>query len=308
MPMSIINCLRPEHIDMWRPPSQVSVPVCESMLTIELMVGMRVELPVATNKEPSCRCCGKDFQNFKSKQRHLEPAFHPSLFFRVIGDDKDSGDESDDESPHDVPRSPMLYIQNVSLMNLEAQAIVAAMCYKTLQRPDMRSLHELAKVFLDLTAYGLLATASTHQGISILCGLDGSPSVPWDECRSIEKRYKRFSDHGFNDDIRPITGRNFCLHDLDICVDAFKFGPKENVVDAFRHLCLKCFTLNKSTLSTIMETIDGASTSVSILESLLLIPEFAGRSSNGGEDLLRLHGFHEWQGPCSNILFSVDKE
>jgi len=200
-------------------------------------------------------------------------------------------------------------LSNETRQQLEAQAIVAILCYMILVNRRLKKLHKLAQVFLDLTAYGLIVTAADNPGVSILSGLSQCyGAIPREQIQHVDKeRFFDFSDFSFCNNLKHIAGRDFSIDDIHACMKAFNM--EENVEDFdenFLCLFLKCFTLRKHVLQQIIESLDETSTPQTILEFLLSIPEFAGPSSNDGESMLVLSGLHLWEGDyCGIRVFSV---
>jgi len=263
-----------------------------------------VKAPDVSDEYLTCHCCRADFVRYRQRCRHKPPACYPLLRIPVYDetdDETDDDDESDDDGEN-------ITLSNVTMQSIEAQAIVGIISYMILKTPHMEDLHQFAIRILNMTAYGLIVTASDYPEVSILSGLSQCyGAIPRNQiCYVDRNRHISFSDYPHRDSIISIMGRQFNIDDIYACLKALDLKNDEQYEDNFQCLFLKCFTLSKIVLQQIIESLDETSTLQTILESLLPIPEFAGQSSNGGESLLDLFGLYEFQGDyCNNIVFYV---
>ena len=270
-----------------------------------------VEAPDVSDEYPTCDYCRADFVRYRQRCRHKPPARYPSLKITVYDETDDDGDDEtdddgDDESDDDDGKN--ITLSNVTMQSMKGQAIAGLLSHMILKTPHMDDLHQFAICILNMTAYGLIVTASDYPEVSILSGLSQCyGGIPREQIRYVDmNRHISFSDYAHSDSIRPIMGRQFSIDDIHACLKALDPKNDEQYKDNFLCLFLKCFTLSEIVLQQIIESLDETSTLQTILESLLPIPEFAGQSSNGGESLLDLFGLHKFQGDyCNDIVFYV---
>ena len=249
-----------------------------------------VEEPDVSDEFPTCNCCQAEFVRYRNRCRHKPPACYPPL--RITVDD-------DGEN---------ITLSNVTMQSMKGQAIVGILSYMILKTPHLKDLHQFAICILNMTAYGLIVTASDYQEVSILSGLSQCyGGIPREQIHCVNKdRHISFSDYPHRDSIESIMERQFSIDDIHACLKALDPKNDEQYEENFLCLFLKCFTLSEDVVKQIIESLDKTSTLQTILESLLPIPEFAGKSSNDGESILDLFGLHEFQGNyCDNIVFYV---
>ena len=264
-----------------------------------------VEEPDISYEYPTCYCCRSDFESFRRRCRYKSPACYPPLKITIYDTTDDDDDDDDDDGDDDDGEN--IIVSNVTMQSMKAQALVSILSYMILETPNLKNLHQFAIDIINMTAYGLIVTASDYPEVSILSGLSQCyGAIPRQQILHVHKnRHILFSDYAHGDNIRPIMGREFCIDDIHKCLEAL--DPKNDVqYDNFLCLILKCFTLSEIVLQQIIESLDETSTLQTILESLLSIPEFAGKSSNDGESILDLFGLHKFQGDyCNDIVFYV---
>ena len=267
-----------------------------------------VKAPDVSDEYPTCYCCRANFESFRRRCRHKPPAYNPPLRITVYDETDDETDDDDDDDDETDDEGEIITVSNVTMQSMKGQAIVGILSYMIVKTPHMKDLHQFAICILNMTAYGLIVTASDNPEVSILSGLSQCyGGIPREQIRYVDKnRHISFSDYPHRDSIGSIMDRQFSIDDIYACLKALDPKNDEQYEDNFQYLFLKCFTLSKIVLQQIIESLDETSTLQTILESLLLIPEFAGQSSNGGESILDLFGLYEFQGDyCNNIVFYV---